>query len=765
MTVAASIRKAGPFVGNGVTTSFPFTFKVFAKTDLALTKTSAAGVETPLALDSTYSVTLNADQDNNPGGTITYPVSGTPLPAGETLVAIGAVSADQGADISNAGRFLPQVIEDALDKLTILYQQSLEKVNRALLFPVSETTAPSSLVAATLRAGKFLAFDAGGNPYAASGTGADTALRTDLVSKTLTISGSALVGHGGSLNYAAGTIGAVLNDTVLNVKMFPWLAKGDGVTDDTAAIQACVTAAAGRQVLFPKGTYIVSSIITCPPNTQLVGVSRDYCIIQRTPTHTGHTFALGVDTPGLHAGAYAVRNLWLHRAITFNGGAQYSPGVSTSVDNRLTSDQAHLFVQDAQRGAIVDCTIDNMPYGVVLAGGAVTTIERCHFGGSIWDYQTAALQEGIAQLYLKKSTSGVPTLIVSRGNYYSGNFGSGVRSVTIGTISSSYSESVSSQYGLLVQCVEGVFLDGDYFGGHGVHSVSFLPSSTTGVCTNIKISGCFFDGARNDCINFSHSDAGGFSNLISVTGNAFNGETVAQRAFTIEGTFGSPSAYSAVFAENVVGAFEYAPIYIWGGYGVQINDNIVSAYNCRGGNTGDPAGAAGAYVVGSGTGSSDKVYLSANQWGGGTNTLGAANNCQYGSYMGGTFTVGASSNGAKNNGLGLGGGALVVGGDSSVHLVGGFAGTWVNFGGGFNSAGYSKDADGVVHLQGLIKFGVIGSAAFTLPAGFRPAGTCNFPVASNGAYGQVSVDSGGVVTPSVGSNVYVSLEGLSFRAA
>lgn len=51
-------------------------------------------------------------------------------------------------------------------------------------------------------------------------------------------------------------------------------AKGDGVTDDTAAIQAAITANAGKTIWFPSGTYLVSSGIVVPSNTSLWGESR-----------------------------------------------------------------------------------------------------------------------------------------------------------------------------------------------------------------------------------------------------------------------------------------------------------------------------------------------------------------------------------------------------------------------------------------------------------------------------------------------------------
>ena len=84
MTISSATRKAGPYTGNDVTTSFPFTFKVFAAADLTVVRLEG-GVETELTLNSHYSVTLNADQNANPGGSITYPISGAPLTPDQQL--------------------------------------------------------------------------------------------------------------------------------------------------------------------------------------------------------------------------------------------------------------------------------------------------------------------------------------------------------------------------------------------------------------------------------------------------------------------------------------------------------------------------------------------------------------------------------------------------------------------------------------------------------------------------------------------------------
>lgn len=95
-----------------------------------------------------------------------------------------------------------------------------------------------------------------------------------------------------------------------------------------------------------------------------------------------------------------------------------------------------------------------------------------------------------------------------------------------------------------------------------------------------------------------------------------------------------------------------------------------------------------------------------------------------------------------------------------------FTNSWVNSGGSNAPAAYWKDAFGVVTLEGTIKSGTVGSAAFTLPPGFRPDKDRFFPAYSNAVLGLVQVSSGGVVTPLVtgtASNASYSLDAIRFR--
>jgi hypothetical protein len=82
-----------------------------------------------------------------------------------------------------------------------------------------------------------------------------------------------------SLTATQADVDALVSRNSINVKAAPYNAVGDGVTDDTAAIQAAITAAAvnlgkgGCDVVIPVGTYLISSALLMKYNTRLIGQS------------------------------------------------------------------------------------------------------------------------------------------------------------------------------------------------------------------------------------------------------------------------------------------------------------------------------------------------------------------------------------------------------------------------------------------------------------------------------------------------------------
>lgn len=128
MTVASNINK-NVYMGNGATTEWPFTFKIFDESNIQIFLTDPNGAETKL--DTGYRV----DKQN---GYVEYPYpSGTPLPSGWKITLLREVPLVQETDLVNQGPFFAEVIEDALDRLTAIDQQQQEKLDRTIILPVS----------------------------------------------------------------------------------------------------------------------------------------------------------------------------------------------------------------------------------------------------------------------------------------------------------------------------------------------------------------------------------------------------------------------------------------------------------------------------------------------------------------------------------------------------------------------------------------------------------------------------------------------------
>jgi len=95
-----------------------------------------------------------------------------------------------------------------------------------------------------------------------------------------------------------------------------------------------------------------------------------------------------------------------------------------------------------------------------------------------------------------------------------------------------------------------------------------------------------------------------------------------------------------------------------------------------------------------------------------------------------------------------------------------FTNSWVNYGAGYNDAGYYKDAFGWVTLRGLVKNGTDGASIFTLPVGCRPEATMLMPIASADHYGRLDISTAGLVVPSATTTepAWVCLDGVRFKA-
>lgn len=169
MTIS-SASNISPLYTAASTGPFAFTFKVFSEADLEVSQTDTSGEnEVVLTLTTDYTVSLNADQNNDPGGTFTLAVAQS---SGQIVFARRVVEMTQETDLQNAGGFYPEAVEDALDKVTMVAQQVAETAGRALVSPASAGLTPAEYFASLVAAAGGITIPV---PVAQGGTNATTA--------------------------------------------------------------------------------------------------------------------------------------------------------------------------------------------------------------------------------------------------------------------------------------------------------------------------------------------------------------------------------------------------------------------------------------------------------------------------------------------------------------------------------------------------------------------------------------------------------------
>lgn len=204
--------------GNGVTTAFSYNFIIPSASDVqvVVTNTNVNPATVTTLLPTQYTTT---GINNKSGGIVTYPLTGSPLASGYLITISRVVPLIQTTSLCSQGPTFC-AIESALDYVTYITQQ----LNQGII---------------TFGTSTFNGNNTFNGTNAFNGTTSFSGTTT--LSSTTTATGDVYLGSGR-----------------------PWVdvravgAKGDGVTDDTAAIQSAITKAqsfAGGIVFFPPGIY------------------------------------------------------------------------------------------------------------------------------------------------------------------------------------------------------------------------------------------------------------------------------------------------------------------------------------------------------------------------------------------------------------------------------------------------------------------------------------------------------------------------------
>lgn len=140
MTVSSENRR-NDYDGNGVTDTFPFKFMILRPQDLRVVQADAFGAETELVLGADYTV---SGVGVATGGEIT--LTAGPLPVGHHLTLLRNMQLLQSTDLRNQGKYAPETVETALDRIVMTLQQQQEEIDRSLKVRATSQDHPDSLI-------------------------------------------------------------------------------------------------------------------------------------------------------------------------------------------------------------------------------------------------------------------------------------------------------------------------------------------------------------------------------------------------------------------------------------------------------------------------------------------------------------------------------------------------------------------------------------------------------------------------------------------
>ncbi len=257
MTVATNANKVQA-LGNGVTTAFPYSFRIFSAADLIVTSTVIdTGVDTLLVLNTDYTVTGAGSYNGGNVVCVAAPEDGTRLTIRRVL------SVTQNTDLRNQGAYFAESHEDVFDRLTMVDQQQQEAIDRSIVFPATDdTSAYGEFPVAAARANNLLGFDADGKPVAVAPAAQSASALQALLAAS---SGASLVGDIKNLPDAVATTQAEIN--ARKVHVFDFLtpaqrleaASGTVTLDMSASIQKALDSEV-MDVDFGRYTYLATGL-------------------------------------------------------------------------------------------------------------------------------------------------------------------------------------------------------------------------------------------------------------------------------------------------------------------------------------------------------------------------------------------------------------------------------------------------------------------------------------------------------------------------
>ena len=365
--------------GNGVVTSFVFPFAIPEASDIAAYVTSSTGVITPIPSNE-ITVSLNTPPVGGNwsiGGSVGYPLTGSPIPTGSTFTMQRILPITQVTSLDNQGNQYPDAIEEALDTLCMQVQQVNTIAQSSIQIPVVDIEGlNTTLPAAQVRAGQYLAFDNQGNVTTTSVPPTGTAIISTAMTPVVAASTLAIA----RIDLGLGAVATEnLGNNIVDDGAGNLVVKADSVTNammaNTGQIAGTATndnAAAGN-----IGEYISSSV-----NVATTGLSNNTAFNVTSITLTAGDWdisavgALGLassTTSTLFEAAITTTSATMPNPPNSGGYASHSGSVTTSASPAL------VLATGVMRASIATITTY---YLVVFASFATSTAGAGGFIGA-----------------------------------------------------------------------------------------------------------------------------------------------------------------------------------------------------------------------------------------------------------------------------------------------------------------------------------------------------------------------------------------------
>lgn len=287
--------------------------------------------------------------------------------------------------------------------------------------------------------------------------------------------------YGAVLRTAITRVNDGVNQIAVNVKDYG--ATGDGLTDDTVAIQNAADAAAGKILYFPPASYKIAGNISIAANTAVTAGDGRSTITQTAVNTIAMTITSGCSVSGIN--------------FVGRGAAGYN---ATAESNEIC-----LLVSNATSAIVRDCRVTQVASaGIKVQGSSDVTLDRITVVGP--GSPTITAGDGICYGIYLDNSSRVTVTDCDISELCQGVIGA--LTVTDVTLTDSTIYNIRGQHGVYLQNGNGVKVSGLNIYSTALTGIKTqLYAASTGDSRGMSISDVTVRGAGSDAIIFDNTDA------------------------------------------------------------------------------------------------------------------------------------------------------------------------------------------------------------------------------------------------------------------